>query len=220
MPNTPQTLPGTVQSAPSGLLGFDIDTPITSAQAQQFKNAGYDFCCRYLPRNSNPTDKLTNAEAANILNAGLALVAVQHVSAPGWVPNTNLGTVYGNYAATYASQVVGLPPGMNIWCDLEGVAIGTPVQDVVAYCQAWYYAAHTAGYVPGIYVGYDTILTDQQLYNDISFQHSWRAYNGPQVATRGFQLIQGPQKLVNGFNIDPDTTQNDSLGDALLWLSI
>ena len=219
MPNTP--LPGTVQPAAPGLSGFDINSPVSVAQAQGFKNAGYAFCIRYIPRTANLIPgNLTNAEALGIVNAGLALMAVQHVSLPGWAPNTNLGTVYGNYAAIYANQQVGLPQGMNIWCDLEGVATGTDPADVIAYCQAWYYAVHTAGYVPGVYVGYDTMLTPAQLYNDLSFQHYWRAYNGPLVATRGFQLIQKTEKEVNGITIDPDITQNDNEGGAALWLSI
>lgn len=214
-------LPGTVKQAPAGLTGFDIDAPVSAAAALGFKNAGFDFCVRYIPRNANqPGGNLTNAEALHILNAGLALMAVQHVANANWAPNTNLGTAYGNYGAYYAKQVVGLPPGMNIWCDLEGVAPGTPAANVIAYCQAWYHEVHTAGYVPGIYVGYDTILTSDELYNDISFQHYWRAYNGPQVATRGFQLIQETKKQVNGSMIDPDITQNDHLGDAALWLSV
>jgi GH25 family lysozyme M1 (1,4-beta-N-acetylmuramidase) len=115
--------------------------------------------------------------------------------------------------------MVQLPPGVNVWCDLEGVAAGTPVQDVIAYCQAWYYAVHHAGYLPGIYVGYDVILNPDQLYNDISFQHYWRAYNGPQVTTRGFQLVQESEKILDGTRFDPDLAQNDNLGDPAFWLA-
>lgn len=217
------TLPNAiVQQATSGSQGFDVNQILSAQDAQNLKNAGYDFCIRYIPRTADLAAKypinLTNAEAQDILNAGLALMAVQHVAPEGWQPNTNLGVMYGNYAATYASQVVGLPPGMNIWCDLEGIAPGTSAADVIAYCQAWYYAVHTAGYIPGIYVGWDAELTPDQLYNDISFQHYWRAYNGPQVATRGFQLVQHTQVTVGGITIDPDTAQFDSLGDAALWL--
>jgi len=219
MANT--TLPGTVQQASSGASGFDVNSILTAANAQNLKNAGYDFCIRYVPRTASlAAGNLTNAEALDILNAGLALMAVQHVSEPGWAPNTNLGTSYGNYAATYAAQIVGLPQGMNIWCDLEGVAAGTAAADVIAYCQAWYYAVHNAGYVPGIYIGYDTMLTDQQLYNDLSFQHYWQAYNGQQVSTRGFQLIQKTEITVSGVLIDPDIAQNDELGDTALWLAV
>jgi hypothetical protein len=219
MPNT--LLSATVQSASAGLQGFDVNQPLTAAQAQDFKNAGYAFCIRYIPRTAAlVANNLTNAEALDIMNAGLALMAVQHVALPGWQPTTNLGTQYGNFAAQYAQETVQLPPGLNVWCDLEGVAAATDPQDVIDYCQAWYYAVHAAGYVPGLYVGYHTRLTPEQLYNNTSFQHYWQDYNrSEEVATRGFQLIQQTEKTLNGVTFDPNVTQNDNLGDAVLWLS-
>jgi hypothetical protein len=214
-------LPGAVKPAAAGLSGFDVNSRLSAAGARNLKNAGYDFCIRYVPRTAAlKAGNLTNAEALRILNAGLALMPVQHVAVEGWKPTAALGTAYGSYAATYAGSIVGLPKGMNIWCDLEGVAPGTAAADVIAYCQAWYHSVNAAGYIPGVYVGWDTMLTPQQLYGDLSFQHYWRAYNGPQVATRGFQVLQETQKTVNGITIDPDTTQNDNLGGAALWLAV
>jgi len=215
------TLPGSVRQAAANLSGFDVNAPLTADAALGFRNAGYSFCIRYVPRTAKLTaNNLTNAEALGILNAGLALMPVQHVAPDGWEPNTNLGTVYGSYAATYASQIVQLPKGVNIWCDLEGVAVGTDPRDVIDYCQAWYYAVHVAGYIPGVYVGYGCGLSPDQLYNNLSFQHYWRAYNGPQVSTRGFQLLQHIEKKLNGITFDPNTTQDDQLGDKALWLSL
>jgi Domain of unknown function (DUF1906) len=225
------TLSGTVQQATAGLSGFDIDLILSAAQAQDFKNAGYDFCIRYIPRTADlalrTTTNLTNTEASAILNAGLALMAVQHVANEGWAPTAALGTAYGNYAATYASEVVELPQGVNIWCDLEVVALHTDAADVIAYCQAWYNEVNAAGYVPGLYVGFGIVLTADQLYNDLSFQHYWRAYNAEVgVATRGYQLKQRDALKMNSVTpdtgdntFDPDITQNDSKGDAVLWLS-
>jgi hypothetical protein len=214
-------LPGIVQQAAAGLTGFDINTTVSAANAKIFKNAGYDFCIRYIPRTvALAAGNLTNAEAADIVNAGLSLMAVQHVALPGWAPTAALGTAYGSYAAEYCSQIVGLAKGINVWCDLEGVAPGTNSADVIAYCQAWYNAVNAAGYIPGIYVGYDTMLSPEQLYHSLSFRHYWRAYNGPQVAVRGFQLIQKPQVKVNGFYIDPNITQSDNLGGMPQWLSL
>lgn len=132
-----QQLPGSVKTATAGVSGFDANVPMTAERAQAFKNAGYAFCIRYVPRMASlNAGNLTNAEALIILNAGLALMPVQHVALPGWQPNTSLGTAYGNYAASYARDIVGLPPGVNVWCDLEGVAAGTDPQSVIAYCQA------------------------------------------------------------------------------------
>ena len=219
MPNQP--LPGTVSTATPGLSGFDVNQILTAAQALAFKNAGHSFCIRYIPRTADlVAGNLTNAEAVDILNAGLALMPVQHVSLDGWRPNTNLGTIYGNYAATYVRDIVQLPQGLNVWVDLEGVAPDVDPKDVIAYCQAWYYAVHIAGYIPGIYVGWRTLLTPEQLYNDISFQHYWQAYNGPDVATRGFQLLQHTEKTLDGITFDPDTIQNDKMGDSAFWLSV
>jgi hypothetical protein len=214
-------LPGTVQQAAPGLTGFDINATVSAGNAQNFKAAGYDFCIRYIPRTAAlAAGNLTNDEAAGIINAGLALMAVQHVALPGWEPTAALGTAYGSYAAEYCSEIVGLPQGINIWCDLEGVAPGTGAADVIAYCQAWYHAVHAARYVPGIYVGYDVELSSQQLYQSLSFRHYWRAYNGPQVAVRGFQLVQKTEVKVNGFDIDPNVTQSDHLGGIPQWLSL
>jgi hypothetical protein len=219
----PRTLPGAIQPAPAGKTGFDVNQVLGAGQALGFKNAGNDFCIRYVPRTAALAAKpgnLTNEEALDILGAGLALMAVQHVAETPWYPNTNLGTAYGNFAATYAAETVGLPPGMNVWCDLEEVPSSVAPADVIAYLQAWYYAVHAAGYVPGLYVGYGTQLTADQLYNNTSFQHYWRAYNGDPVATRGFQLLQKTQKTLGAICYDPDVTQADNDGDSALWLTV
>jgi hypothetical protein len=44
MPIAP--LPGTVQSAASGLSGFDINSIVSATKAKTLKNAGYEFCVR------------------------------------------------------------------------------------------------------------------------------------------------------------------------------
>lgn len=213
-------LSGTVQQASAGSSGFDVNQVLSAADAQGLKDSGYDFCIRYIPRTENLiAGNITYTEAQNILSAGLALMVVQHVALPGWSPAAELGTAYGSYAAIYVQQFVGLPTGVNIWCDLEGVASGTTAWDVIAYCQAWYNAVKSAGYIPGIYVGYDVVLSPDQLYQDLSFKHYWRAYNGPQVATRGYQLIQKTEKTINGITIDPDIIQSDELGGLPYWLT-
>ena len=215
------TLPGTVKPASPGLKGFDTNTIVTAQVAAEFKAQGYSFCARYLSRGaSQGSNDLSNAEAANILNAGLALIAVQHVAAEGWVPSASLGTTNGTNAANNAASV-GLPKGMNIWCDLEGVATGTASSVVIDYCQAWYTAVAAAGYAPGLYVGANCILSGQQLYSNLSYQHYWKSLsNVPMVATRGYQLIQGAETTVNGIGIDSDTTQTDNVGGAVLWLVV
>jgi len=225
-------LPGTVQSANSGLRGFDIDLILTAARARDFKKAGYDFCIRYVPRTALLAEQthtnLTNAEAIAILDAGLALMVVQHSRKEGWQPTAALGTTDGQYAVIYAAQVAELPVGINIWCDLEVVADTATAAGVIAYCQAWYAAVSAGGYVPGLYVGYGIKISEAQLFNDLPFKHYWSAYNAQiGVETGIYQLLQTdalalstvtPDSDKNTF--DPNRTETDERGGLPLWLVV
>ncbi|HEU4717704.1 MAG TPA: DUF1906 domain-containing protein [Bacteroidia bacterium] len=214
-------LPGKVVPAAPGLKGFDTVATISASLAAQFVKSGYSFCARYLSlgQGQNAGD-LTAAEATDILNGGLALIAVQRVRKEGWVPSASLGSSTGTNAANNGKSV-GLPAGMNVFLDLEGVASGTSAQAVIDYCQAWYAAVSAAGYVPGIYVGAGSVLNSSQLYSNLSFQHYWKSQSKvPDVAVRGYQLVQAyPSVQVNGIYIDEDTTQNDNKGGTVLWLA-
>jgi len=94
------TLSGTIRQAGNGLSGFDVDYILTAAQAQDFKSAGYDFCILYVPRTAalaaSTTTNLTNVEATAILNAGLALMVVQHTRDEGWFKPESGGQVQRN----------------------------------------------------------------------------------------------------------------------------
>lgn len=199
-------------------MGFDVNQTLTGNQADAFKAAGYSFAIRYLPRTESLIPgNLSRPEIQAILGVGLALMVVQHVAKPGWEPSLALGTSYGSYAATYA-EAIGLPKGVNIWLDLEEVAIGSSVKEVTDYCTAWFTAVSAAGYIPGLYVGWGVVLSDQELY-DLPFKHYWRAYNCDQnIPVRGYQLIQEPQKTLAGITFDPDRLQADELGDVPFWV--
>ncbi|MFT6501097.1 MAG: hypothetical protein ACJASQ_001207 [Crocinitomicaceae bacterium] len=213
------TLLGNVQNAPSGLKGFDADTVITAAVAAQFKAQGYTFCVRYLSIESAQSNDLTPAEANIILDSGLALIPVQHVRRAGWSPSGLMGTAYGTYAAENAA-IVGFPERVSVWCDLEGIEQGTSAADVIDYCNNWYDAVFSQGYVPGLYVGAGCILNSAQLYLNLKFQHYWKSEsNVPDVDKRGFQLVQHFHgQPVNGIGIDIDITQTDNLGGQVAWL--
>jgi hypothetical protein len=206
-----------VKTATAGALGFDLNQPLSTAHAAEFKAAGYDFVVRYIPRKATSIEgNLTVSEISAILAGGLCLMAVQHVAMPGWEPSIELGQEYGQAAASYCTNI-GLPKGLNIWLDLEEVA---PNEDVIGYCKAWFIAVNAAGYVPGIYIGYNPGITGEQAYADLPFRHYWRAYNADVVvATRGYQILQHPQKALNGIEFDPNTIQADLLGDLPIWLS-
>jgi hypothetical protein len=217
-------LAGSIQKAPSGLKGFDANTPISAQAAADFYAAGYRFCLRYVGRTQMATHDLSTQEAETILAAGLALMPVQHVLNPGWQPTQALGAEYGANAAMFAQQI-GFPAGVNVWCDLESVSTSSPASDVIAYCNAWYDGVAAAGYVPGIYIGYEPGLTGTQLYNDLKFSAYWAAYNVDGVSTphpRGWQLVQSEgHGTIGGISTeayDADTTQTDAEGGQALWL--
>jgi hypothetical protein len=215
-------LPGTVVPASPGLIGFDTTSSVNSAQARTYASKGYRFCIRYVSRDDsgrqynqqNGTPDFSYDDGTAILGAGMALMVVQHCPLPGWKPSAALGTTYGQNAASYASDG-GLPAGVNVWLDLEGIAQGTAQDDIIGYCNAWFAAVKTGGYEPGVYIGFDVWLSPDQLYLNLRTSHYWRADgNIPDISHRGYQLIQHEQ---NGF--DMNVTQNDDLNGATLWLA-
>jgi hypothetical protein len=213
-------LPGLVQPAADGLLGFDTNTVLTAAKASEFFANGFRFCIRYVSRVAQQgSNDLSTSEALNLLNANLALMVVQHVRQQGWVPTAELGGSDGVHAAHHA-LVIGFPPGVNVWCDLEGVQQGTTADQVVDYCNAWFDAVNAVGYVPGLYVGANAILDGPALRSRLKFAHYWKSLsNVPDIPGRGYQMIQSHEHTVAGVNIDEDRTKDDLLGGKVLWLA-
>jgi hypothetical protein len=186
------TLRGHVFTAPSGLKGFDANDVVSPLAAAAFYDHGYRFCVRYVRRRSPHSYDLSPQEAAGILASGLGLMLVQHVAPEGWTPTAPLGADYGDVAASEATRV-GMPAGVTVWCDLEGVAPRTPPRQVIDYCNRWHAAVAGAGFVPGLYVGFGAGLSPDQLYRSLRFTHYWGAYNLPpdkEPAVRGLQMKQ------------------------------
>jgi hypothetical protein len=130
-----------------------------------------------------------------------------------------MGAQDGQAAATNA-QEVGLPAGLCIWLDLEGVAVGVAPTDIADYCNSWYAFVQEAGYVPGIYVGSQCGLSANQLSYDLKVAHYWKsASNVPTVPGRGYQMVQSlAPDPVDGISIDVDVTQADEQGDQAFFL--
>jgi hypothetical protein len=214
-------LNGKIQHAPPGLWGFDCNQILNAEQCAQLKES-FDFCLRYIPRTEQANvgaSNLTLAEAEIILNAGLSLMCVQHVSKDNWDPTGALGAEYGAYAVQYLKEIVQAPPGFCVFLDLEMVNPASKAEDIIAYAQQWYEALYQAGFVPSLYVGWQSGLSADQLYS-LSFKNYWSAYNNDTpVATRGFQMIQKTQKSIVGIEIDPNLTQADHLGDSVIFLA-
>jgi Domain of unknown function (DUF1906) len=209
-------LPGRVAPVAAGNIGLDTDTIITPAVAAGLFASGFRFSVRYLSRTQpqSATD-LSPAEATNILGAGLGLMAVQHCDRQGWSPTAALGNQYGLAAAVNATSV-GLPSGVTIWLDLEGPLASTPAENVIAFVNAWasQVSTPTYNYVPGLYVGFQDILTSDQLYWRLRLKTYWSsASTVPDVAQRGYCMIQSlAPSPVDGISIDRDVVQFDNFG--------
>lgn len=207
------------QAVPSN--GFDVNGNLQRSQYQAFKAIGMDFVVRYVPRTpALISGNITESEVQAILKAGLSLLLVQHCPQPNWHPQQALGSQYGEYAALYTSTVAKVPKGVSLFLDLEGVAPGTPAQDVIDYCEAWGDAVHAQGYNEGVYVGYGCGLSPKQLYENLSFELYWKAYNYDDgVQERSFCIKQFTQKTLSGIVYDPDTITPDNFGGLPMWLS-
>jgi len=213
-------LDGHVFTVPDGVRGFDANLIIPPNAAAAFIQRGYRFCVRYVRRQTVHDFDLTPDEADGLIGAGLGLMAVQHVeSETAWTPTAAKGAANGDVAATEAQQI-GIPPGGMVWCDLEGVTVGTPAAQVIDYCNRWHAAVAGAGYVPGLYVGFHCGLDATQLYRALRFSHYWGAYNlnaDEMPIVRGLQMKQSlckPPDAVPGhtFEFQVDTVRADALG--------
>ena len=181
-------LPGQVLAAPQGLHGIDSNTVLNDSHCRAVKARGFSFCLRYVSRGEREqAHDLHEAEARTILDAGLALMPVQHVARAGWSPTKSLGTTYGRNAAAYVSEI-GFPPGVNVWLDLEGVKNSTSHAAVTAThgFQRWNppdsFPAFTSAPEP---------FSQARKFSGVFAQHFWRSGSRvPDVPHQGYQLIQ------------------------------
>ena len=142
------TLPGHVFTAPDGVRGFDTDETVTPAAARAFHARGYRFCVRYVRRDKPHASSLSTNEARSLVAAGIGLMLVQYVeSETSWNPTSAKGTRNGGIAAAEAEKL-GVPWGVTLWCDLEGVAPGTQSKRVIDYCNSWHAEVSGAGLSP------------------------------------------------------------------------
>jgi hypothetical protein len=215
------TLAGTVVAAAPGAIGFDTDAVVSAATAVALRRSGFAFAVRYLSRmEPQNTGDLSTAEAQAVLDAGLALMAVQHCQRAGWAPTQALGTQYGQAAAKNAASI-GFPLGVNLWLDFEGVASFATAADAIAYCNAWAEEVSSGGYVPGLYVGANQPLTGDELYWRLRVQHYWRsASDVPDISYRGYQMKQALMPSpVDGIGVDRDVIVADAFGGLPVFLA-
>src|SRR6202034_3533613 len=110
-----------------------------------------------------------------------------------------------------AANAVGIPSGVTVFCDLEGIAnTDPPVSHSVIseYCNNWYAAVDYGGFVPVLYVAYYSYLTDAEL-SALSFGVFWKS-GRVSTPTDGYQMVQTSSNVIKaGVKIDEDTVQSD-----------
>lgn len=211
-------LPGSIQDAPNGAHGIDTSEVIRPDAASAFVRDGFTFALRYVSRHdAGQSGDLSAGEAEHILGAGLALMLVQHVPKPGWRPTPELGTQYGRTAATHATRL-GYGRSGSLFVDLEGVAARTAPQDVIGYVTTWAEAVGRGGYSPGLYVGFDPILTGDQLAA-LPVRNYWRAAGHVPVLGSGkaYHMKQSLPGELHGIRVDKDVTQHQTPANTLRW---
>jgi hypothetical protein len=113
-----------LQPAKFPALGFDTDTQLNAGLAEALAAAGLTFAVRYLSIGAAQPADLSADEAATILRAGLALMAVQHPRLPNWMPSADLGAYVNAWAQAMKSG--GYDPGLY-------VGSGTPLDGTQLY---------------------------------------------------------------------------------------
>lgn len=196
--------------------GFDCNTALTIREAELFRRAGYSFAVRYIKRSIQHSYDLTRVEVANLHNAGLAVMPVQHVeSDSSWFPDATKGRIYGASAVAHCLELR-VPAGVTVWLDLEGVNKSVSAEQIIRYCNYWHDTVAAIGYHPGIYVGWHAGLSPEQLYKRLKFTRYWAAYNlnrDEYPAVRGICMKQGTGPSPAGVNFQIDT--NTIIGDRL-----
>jgi hypothetical protein len=202
------------------MKGFDTNVKISYEKAKAMKASGYDFAIRYVGRIKQSSNDIDKDELNDILKAGLKLAIVQHCPPkPGIIPSKETGATWGREAAIFAKEA-GYKSGCIVYLDLEDVnpEFSRKQQDIIDFCNAWYDEVEKE-YTPGIYIGFNTWLTGDMLYNKLKFTHYWKSFSRvPDVTTRSYEMWQKPQITVNGIQIDPDEVTGDKLGNFPVFM--
>jgi hypothetical protein len=186
----------------------DASVVVTASTSAKLAAEGYVGIIRtlaYKAGASEATDLHADELAWHLAN-GLWVAVYQRVRLPGWKPIECDGYEDAE-AAMLEAQKIGLPYGMHIWQDLEGV--GGDAADVPNYCKQW--ADGIASYGAALYVGYQTLLTPEQLH-ELPHDRYGSDAGHRLVAVSGVCWNQGKPFVLDGITFDSGEMQADLLG--------
>lgn len=211
-PETPEAIAAAsaqyvLATAPIGAKAFDTVARVTAGQAAALYSAGFRVAFRYAV-------SITVGELADLTGAGHLVSFVMYSPPEGYTPHA-ADAVSAASRACAALHALGVPSGIVVWIDAEGMG-GTP-DERIAYINA---AADTiigAGFIPGLYVGAGVGLTSGELFG-LHVHRYWKSLS--RVVDRNGQLaepacgwccVQGfpPNVTVEGVQVDCDEVFED-----------
>ncbi|MDO3412387.1 DUF1906 domain-containing protein [Saccharibacillus sp. CPCC 101409] len=205
-------------------MGRGIDTTANcQALAQEIKDAGYHFVCRYYNRN-RPQKNLVKAEAQALSAVGLSIVAVWENGFPTSAAyfNYETGKKDGADAAAYARGTIGQPDGSPIYFTVDYDASAA---DLAGPVHAYFtgllesLAAEKGGrtgYAAGVYGSGQTCEQIRAAFPAI--QYAWLAESGGWSGSRQFSawnLKQLQTETVCGLSVDTNQSNGDGGGFRL-----
>jgi len=189
-------------------IGVDCVTILNAQRCQALKAAGIGWVMRY-------TDTLTVVELETIHGEGMGAGFVSYAPEGGWEPSSTLGTT-GAMGAVAALRALGVPSGVTLFADLEGVSPTAPADDVMAWGDSRASMVKGSGYDPGVYVGAGAGLNAAQLYS-LGFDKYWRSLSDVPTPACGYVLTQAYKTtIIGGTEVDVDYPQYDWRGRMAL----
>ena len=177
------------------MRAFDCNCKLSYELALRFKSDGYDVAIRYVGRLKQASIDIDKVELNNILRAKLGLGIVQHCPPkPGIIPTRELGITYGKNAVIFAKEA-GYKEGCIEYLDLEDVNPEYSKKQTLIYdyCNYWYDNVYKT-YLPGLYVGFNTYLSGDELFYKLKYRDYWKGISRvPDVTKRGYAMVQGKQ---------------------------
>ena len=211
-------MPRLATPAKVGSKGFDTIAHIDAVAAKRLKSAGMDYAVRYL-------GSLTSTELDGMLEAGLKVMPVTYGMKAGTPLNGELGKKFGNSSVLHCKNA-GIPVNTTVWLDLED-ARGT-AQEVSDFVNQWAFIVKDAGFMPGLYVGFNAVLTSAELYA-LGVVRYWNSLSKETDAQGklaepncGWCMIQlyPPNQQCVGVQIDYDVIQADYKGRVPNWIAL
>lgn len=131
-------------NAPVGSRMVDSVHLVTPPEAHALKAAAQDGVLQYL-------GGVTAGGVQGIIAAGLGFSPVTY--ADSWDGPKTVAEL----------AALGLPPGIVVWLDIEGIAATLGADYVIGRVNAWAAAVSAAAFIPGLYVGTGALLTSDEL---------------------------------------------------------